>query len=71
MPATIKNLNPLQVAKYLQIAYKQRERAARKFAEDYGPTSNTVAEVSAELAEMNRAITELTIEAGNTQTKNK
>lgn len=69
MPATINNLTPQQVAKYLQIAYKQRERAARKFADDYGPTSNTVAEVSHELAEMNKAITELMIDP--TKVKNK
>lgn len=67
MPATVQNLNPLQLAKYIGIAYKQRERAAKKFAEDYGPSSATVTEVSVELAEMNKAITELTLEAGKSQ----
>lgn len=63
MPATVSNLSAGQLAKYIQIAYKQRERAAKKFADDYGPSSATVSEVSLELAEMNKAITELTIAA--------
>lgn len=61
MPTTV-NLPSDKLAKYLNIAYKQRERAAKKFADDYGPNSATVLEISGELAEMNKAITELTIE---------
>lgn len=70
MPTTV-NIDAQKLAKYLLIAYKQRERAAKKFADDYGPNSNTVLEVSGELAEMNKAITELTIETSKQHAKNK
>lgn len=58
MPTTV-NLTPQKVVQYLNVAFKQRERAAKKFNEDYGPNSATVAEISTELAELNRAINEI------------
>lgn len=56
-------LSPAKLITYLKIAGKQRERAAKKFVEDYGPSSATVAEVNTELAELNMAINKLTVDA--------
>lgn len=51
----------LKIINYLKIAAKQRERAAKKFGEDYGPSSATVAEINGELGELQNAINELLI----------
>lgn len=51
----------LKLINYLKIAAKQRERAAKKFVEEYGPSSGTVAEVNGELGELQQAINELLI----------
>lgn len=59
MTVEIKFLNKKQIAKYLSIALKQRERALTKFTVDYGPTSATVQELTQELAQMRSAINEL------------
>lgn len=48
---------------YLRIAAKQRERAAKKFVDDYGPNAAVVAEVNAELGELQNAINQLLIES--------
>lgn len=52
-----------QLAKYLQIAANQRKRAATKFIQDYGPQSATVAEVQAEIAELDMTINKIVKEA--------
>lgn len=59
--ATVNNLGipDLKLAKYLQIAVKQRKRALQKFVDDYGPESSTVAECSGEIAELEIAINSL------------
>lgn len=59
METTVKGLTPRNVAKYLNIALKQRERALTKFTQDYGPTSATVQELTQELAQMRSAINDL------------
>lgn len=53
----------LKLINYLRIAAKQRERAAKKFVEDYGPSSGTVAEVNAEIGELNQAINTLLVQS--------
>lgn len=58
MPAQVE-MEPHQLAKYLQIAANQRKRAATKFVQDYGPTSATVAEVNSEIAELDTVINTL------------
>lgn len=55
------NLPILKLINYLRIAAKQRERAAKKFADDYGPSSATVAEINGELGELQNAINSLLI----------
>lgn len=69
MPSTTA-LKPERLKNYLLIAYKQRERASKQFATQYGPNSAPVLEVSDELAEINRAIADLNGQIA-TQTKNK
>lgn len=59
METIVKHLSRNQIAKYLNIALKQRERALTKFQSDYGPTSATVQELTQELAQMRKAINEL------------
>lgn len=53
------NHTPREIAKYLTVALKQRERAAMKFTTDYGPNSATVAEISTEIARLRKLINEL------------
>lgn len=60
------DMDKVKLVRYLRIAQKQRERAATKFVQDYGPSSNTVAEISQEIAQLNMVINSL--EAGGTQT---
>lgn len=57
------NLAPDKLVKYLRIAENQRNRAAKKFVDDYGPTSNTVKEVNAEIAELSQEINRLVVVA--------
>lgn len=57
------DISPAQLAKYLQIAANQRKRAASKFIQDYGPQSATVAEVQAEIAELDMTINKIVKEA--------
>lgn len=57
------DIAPSQLAKYLQIAANQRKRAATKFIQDYGPASATVAEVQAEIAELDMTINKIVKEA--------
>lgn len=64
MPATVA-LKPEQLKNYLNIAYKQRERASKQFALQYGANSAPVLEVSNELAEINRAIADLNGQIAN------
>lgn len=57
------NLPAEKLVKYLKIAENQRNRAAKKFVEDYGPTSATVNEVNTEIAELNQEINRLIVQA--------
>lgn len=53
------NLDAKKLVTYLTIAHKQRLRALQKFQQDYGPTSATVNEVNAEIAELQTCILDL------------
>lgn len=57
------NLPLTKLINYLRIAEKQRQRAAKKFVEDYGPTAATVAEVNNEIGELSMAINQLLTQA--------
>lgn len=61
MPQYTMNIDANTLAKYLRIAFNQRQRAVKKFEQDYGPGSATVKEVSEELAELNKAIIDVTL----------
>lgn len=52
-------LSDAKLAQYLNIALKQRQRAANKFVQDYGPESATVQEINREIGEMQLAIATL------------
>lgn len=53
------DLTPTQMAAFLTIAKKQRERAATKFIQDYGPSSASVAEINRDIGQLNKAIADL------------
>lgn len=63
------NISNEKLATYLLIAYKQRERASKQFTDHYGAESAAVKEISAELADLNKAILEL--KAGSNKPTNK
>lgn len=53
------NIDKDKLIKYLDIAAKQRKRAAAKFVQDYGPSSATVKEVTQEIAQLDLEISRL------------
>lgn len=56
------NISKAKLANYLSIALKQKERAAQKFVQDYGPSSAAVAEINGECAKLKTVINQLHME---------
>lgn len=59
MTITISKITPIKVARYLEIALKQKERALTKFATEYGPEHSIVQELSQELSTLRTVINEI------------
>lgn len=53
------NADPNQLATFLEVTLKQRERALVKARSDYGPTSGSAKDIAADVALIGRIIDDL------------
>lgn len=62
MPTTVE-LEPIKVAKYLQVALAQRQREQVKFIQNYGADSAVAKQNGGDIAELQEAVTSCTKQA--------